>query len=253
MKKKIKIAIIDKHPLICSALSYFLGREADLDVVGSYVDVENLTADKEFESMEVIIMEYSLGNKNLDGLMLIKRILKSSPDVKLIVYSENESIAIVREAIYAGARAYIGKSKGIETILKAIYFVNSNAGLFLPENLKKELIKSTTYNPLKFQSYSIQGFSTIDTLNRMNSLSTREVEVIRCMLEGRSVTEVSIKFSRSRKTISCQKLSAYRKLGIKSDVELFQYRDFIVNSDVDCFGEHLDNHSMNFLAKPFVI
>ncbi|MEV8761136.1 helix-turn-helix transcriptional regulator, partial [Klebsiella pneumoniae] len=61
-----------------------------------------------------------------------------------------------------------------------------------------------------------------DSLSDMPSLSPREREVLRCCLDGMSVTDIAEKFARSVKTISGQKQSAFRKLGVRSDNELFK-------------------------------
>lgn len=60
-------------------------------------------------------------------------------------------------------------------------------------------------------------------------LSPKEREVLRCCLEGLSVSQVAIKFSRSRKTISGQKQAAFRKLGIRTDTELFKLQVHLKN------------------------
>gem|GEM_PF-3949252 len=54
-------------------------------------------------------------------------------------------------------------------------------------------------------------------------LTLKEQEVLRCFLDGMSVNSIAAKFSRSASTISTQKQSAYRKLGIRSDCELFKF------------------------------
>lgn len=56
-------------------------------------------------------------------------------------------------------------------------------------------------------------------------LSPKEQEVIRCFLTGMTVTDIAEKFSRSLKTVSGQKQSAMRKLGLKADHELFIIKD----------------------------
>jgi DNA-binding NarL/FixJ family response regulator len=58
-------------------------------------------------------------------------------------------------------------------------------------------------------------------------LSVKEREVIRCFLEGMSVTQIARKFNRSTKTISTQKSTAFRKLGVTSDGELFKIKHML--------------------------
>jgi len=59
------------------------------------------------------------------------------------------------------------------------------------------------------------------------ALSPREHEVLRCTLDGMSTSDISAKFSRAMSTISTQKKSAYQKLGIRSDAELFKIRNLL--------------------------
>lgn len=54
------------------------------------------------------------------------------------------------------------------------------------------------------------------------TLSPKEREVLRCCLDGMSVSQISRKFMRSMKTISGQKQAAFRKLGVRTDAELFK-------------------------------
>ncbi len=64
----------------------------------------------------------------------------------------------------------------------------------------------------------------LSTLLQMNACPTpKEQEVLRCFLDGMTVNSIAAKFSRSASTISTQKQSAYRKLGISSDSELFKF------------------------------
>lgn len=226
MSSKIHIAILDKQPLIRSALSYFLGRENDIAVVGTYSNRETLIADSNFLKVDTLIMDYSLGNI-FDGIMLIKNLLFRHPELKIIIYSAQESIAIVQEAIAVGVKAYIGKSKGHEDLLAAIRKVSRHGDICLTPDLK--LLLATFREPERSMhefilSKDLEGIEKL----KLQKLSTREIEVIRCMLEGSNITEISNKFARSRKTISGQKQSALRKLGLKSDMELFLYRDFIL-------------------------
>ena len=50
--------------------------------------------------------------------------------------------------------------------------------------------------------------------------------MIRCYLDGLSITQIAGKYARSRKTISGQKQTALRKLGLRSDLELFKYKQY---------------------------
>ena len=56
----------------------------------------------------------------------------------------------------------------------------------------------------------------------LSTLSIREREVLRLCIGGLTVTCIAARFGRSSKTVSTQKQAAYRKLGLKSDMDLFR-------------------------------
>ena len=74
-----------------------------------------------------------------------------------------------------------------------------------------------------------QDLDSTNMLALSPDLSKREQEVLRCCLDGMSVTQIAVKFSRSIKTISSQKQKAYKKLGIDNDYELFKIREKLEN------------------------
>ena len=59
-------------------------------------------------------------------------------------------------------------------------------------------------------------------MTSLETLSPKENEVLRCFLDGLRISQIASKFSRSIKTISGQKQAAFRKLGIRTDAELFK-------------------------------
>ncbi|KAF0855677.1 hypothetical protein Y788_11435 [Pantoea dispersa 625] len=80
----------------------------------------------------------------------------------------------------------------------------------------------------------ITGNLSADNVQRavsLKMLSPKEQEVIRCFLAGMTVTDIAEKFARSLKTVSGQKQSALRKLGLKADHELFIIKHELLKGD----------------------
>ena len=80
------------------------------------------------------------------------------------------------------------------------------------------------------ETYLPPFLTAVPPTRRSSPLSPREWEVIRCFLDGMSVSQIAAKFNRSLKTISTQKSTAYKKLGIQSDAELFKMRDQVLQA-----------------------
>ena len=128
--------------------------------------------------------------------------------------------AIVNLAIGAGANGFLGKSQPVEDLTVAIRTVASGQ-LYLSSMMAFKLDKKPVSGQERTSANGDDPSG--DTLLVSNvALSPKEREVLRCCLEGLQVSQIALKFMRSRKTISGQKQSAYRKLGIRTDVELFR-------------------------------
>ncbi|MNV94071.1 Transcriptional regulatory protein RcsB [compost metagenome] len=92
--------------------------------------------------------------------------------------------------------------------------------LYLSPSMAAEL-DSTPKMPTAIPEAGEAG-ENIGMLVNYPALSPKEREVLRCCLEGMSVSQIAIKFLRSRKTISGQKQAALRKLNVRTDTELFK-------------------------------
>lgn len=216
----LRVAVLDDHSLIRLALKSRLAREAEFKIVGVYAgSAELLSAMREIE-IDLLILDYKLHDGELDGLHLIRQLRKQYPDLKILISSSEERPAVINMAIGAGACGFFGKSQPVDDLIKAIR-TTASGRLYLSAQTAFDL------RSLPVCGNEPQGLETpftphTDTLLNNPLLSPKEREVLRCCLEGFGVTQIALKFYRSRKTISGQKQSAYKKLGIRGDAELFK-------------------------------
>ncbi|KJZ71911.1 hypothetical protein HIM_08667 [Hirsutella minnesotensis 3608] len=131
---------------------------------------------------------------------ILKAVKTSYPTLQVICLAPTPApemlIALVREKIIAGFVAKGGKTEetvsAIETILEGHVDSSPAEAAFTPTEAR---------------------------------LTPREKEIIRCYLNGMTITQIAAQFHRSVQTVSTQKQNAYRKLGIRSDAELFKMKD----------------------------
>ena len=216
----LRVAVLDDHSLIRLALNSRLSREADFAVVGVYSGSAELISALRVLTIDLLVLDYQLHEGELDGLNLIRMLRKQHPQLLILISSSSEKPAIVNLAIGAGANGFLGKSQPVDDLVVAIRTVASGQ-LYLSSMMAFELDKKPVSGQ---ESTSANGDdSPSDTLLVSNvALSPKEREVLRCCLDGMQVSQIALKFMRSRKTISGQKQSAFRKLGIRTDVELFR-------------------------------
>ena len=115
----------------------------------------------------------------------------------------------------AGAHGFVGKKQNLAELVAAIRCVF--AGKFYLCDRMVALISTRWMSSLLSPDEAVKNPE-----DRLSVLSPRESEVVRCYLAGLTVTQISQKFSRSIKTISGQKQSAFRKLGVRNDIDFFK-------------------------------
>ncbi|AZD30813.1 response regulator transcription factor [Pseudomonas chlororaphis] len=220
----LRVGVVDDHPLIRKAVQYSLENEPDMVLTASCKNRDDIIPYLARGEVDILVLDYLLkGSDNTDGLQLVKHLTLNYPDVKILLYTSVESPAVVQLVMKAGVKGFIGKSKELEELIHAIRYVAAGK-TFLTADMQHELDKLAVVDKsmLPFIPIRVEG-EEAEVLIR--ALSPREVEVIRCYLEGQSISDIAAKYNRSRKTISGQKQSALRKLGLTADVQLFKFKD----------------------------
>ncbi|MBU4634019.1 response regulator transcription factor [Pseudomonas chlororaphis] len=214
----LRIAVLDDHSLIQLALKLRLSREADFKVVGVYSNSQSLLAELPGLEVDLLILDYALGDNELDGLNLLRMIRRRYPELLILISSSAEKPSVVNLTLNAGASGFFGKSEEVERLIEAVRKVAAGE-VYISPLLAYEL--GRTPNDAR-ESVTDDGLRGGEVLLADPVLSPKEQEVLRCCLEGMSVSQIAHKFSRSMKTISGQKQSAFRKLGVRTDAELFK-------------------------------
>jgi len=214
----LRIAVLDDHSLIQLALELRLSREADFKVVGVYSNSRDLLEALEKIEVDLLILDYVLSDNELDGLNLLRMIRRRFPDLYILISSSAEKPSVVNLTLNAGANGFFGKSEEVERLVEAVRKVAAGETYVSPL-LAYELGRDPNCAREPVTDEDAKGAEVLlsDPL-----LSPKEQEVLRCCLAGMSVSQIARKFSRSMKTISGQKQSAFRKLGVRNDTELFK-------------------------------
>lgn len=196
-----------------------LSKEVDLEVVGSFGTGRELLEALAQRPVDVVVMDFVLGPSDIDGLSLIQTLNRRFSKCKCIVVSSHYTPATVALALRAGSWGVLGKTQKLTELVAAIRTVALGRIYLQPCMLPGLQGVHPVFNVANMKSRVELSFPM-----RLNaSLTPKEQEVLRCFLDGMSVNSIAAKFSRSASTISTQKQSAYRKLGIKSDSELFKF------------------------------
>lgn len=164
---------------------------------------------------DVIILDLNLPKKNGFEVVKILKIKLNNPKI-LILTMHNES-NIVKKVLNEGVLGYILKSAGIEELTQAIVSVNNNEYFYSNE------ISQILLNNRK------NSFNSSLT-NDVNTLSKRELEVVRWIAKGDSDKLISQKLNISHRTVGNHRQHILQKLGLRNSIELAV---FAVHNNLD--------------------
>ena len=218
--RPLRIAILDDHPVVRAGMSAYLSQNRDIVVIGEYETSRDLIQALANQTADVLLIDYSLGPAEVDGISLIKTLRIKFPDARILVFSALYDPATVALALRSGAHGFVGKGGREEEIVLAVRKVAAG-GTYCDAQMTYLLSGASTEQtdpPPGDLALLPSACGVLDGA----SLSDREREVIRCLLAGMTISDIAVKFGRSPKTISAQKGTAYRKLGVTTDNGLFK-------------------------------
>ncbi|MHC8346698.1 response regulator [Pseudomonas sp. RT6P73] len=216
--------LLDNHPIILLGLELCLGSMPDFDVVGCFGKSNLLITALRNQEVDIVLLDFSLAPGDVDGLSLIRGLKTRFPHVRLLVVSAVQDFASVTMSLRCGADGFIGKEVEPEQLIIAVRRVVAGK-IYLSKSMSNLIYIQTVF--AQEQSEQDMEHEGLNLSAVSSSLTFREHEVLRCYLEGMSVTEIADKFSRSIKTISTQKQSGLKKLGLRNANELFKMRHYL--------------------------
>jgi len=204
---KIRVFLVDDHPIVRRGFQLLLGMEPDLMVCGEAdsgpAALEKIIALKP----DVAIVDLSLKASN--GLELIKQIRAQSLKLKLLVFTMRDEGIYAERALRAGADGYITKEEGTEKAIQAIR-VLLGGKRYLSDKMADKMMESLVGN-------GPRGEGAVE------SLSDRELEVLELMGSGLGSREIATKLRLSIKTIESHREHLKAKLGLTRASELVSY------------------------------
>jgi DNA-binding NarL/FixJ family response regulator len=206
-KQRVRILLVDDHPLVRERLAEIINREADLTVCGEAEDRHEALAAIPTKRPDLAIVDLTL--KNSDGLELIKDIRVRWPKVRMLVVSMHDESLYAERVIRAGALGYITKQEATRKILVAIRRVLAGS-VYLNETTAYHIISRLT-------SRAASVGATPPEL-----LSDRELRVFDLTGCGLSTSEIAARLHIAVKTVETYRARIKEKLKLKDSCELLR-------------------------------
>ncbi len=203
----LRILLADDHELTRSGLRFLLEQQPDWTVCGEASNGRLAVEMAEKLQPDFAILDVSM--PGLNGLEATRQILKSRPRTKILIYTMHETERIILDALEAGARGVVLKSDVGENMTAAVQSIAAGKRFFT-----SSVIETVVDAYLSRRDAGRQDGGT---------LTTREIEVVQLLAEGKSNKEVgSILFITDR-TVEGHRREIMRKLELGSTADLVRY------------------------------
>lgn len=173
MSTPVRVIIVDDHAIVREGLTMLLSEEPDIEVVGEARDgVEALTKINHLQP-NVVLMDLVMPNK--DGIAATAEIRQKHPDCQVLVLTSFAEDQRVPDAIQAGAVGYLLKDVLRADLLRAIHAAARGEPTLHPEA----------------QRQLMQQVAAPDPPNLLDTLTDREMDVLRLISQGNSNKEIA--------------------------------------------------------------
>lgn len=197
----VRILLCDDHKIVRDGLKRILAATADLEVAAEASSGDEALALVKANDYDVAMVDMSM--PGLSGLDLIKRLKIEKPALKLLVLSMHGEQQYAARALKAGASGYLNKDSAGEQLVLALRKVAAG-GVHITDAAAASLLQASGKPPHE-------------------TLSDREFEVMRLLVEGLGPTDIGERLHLSVKTVSTHKTRILEKLGLGSTAELVRY------------------------------
>lgn len=211
MKPPKTVLLVDDHPLFQEGIKGLLQATPGFEVIGEAGSAREALDLARKRPADLAVVDISLPDKS--GIELTRALCSLCPQMQVLIVSMHTHMDYIVEAFQAGAKGYITKEssrerlvQGLEKVAGGDYFVDST----LSHRVVRLILESS------------RGETRISD-EKYGSLTPREEEVLRLLVEGFTNAEIAETLYISPKTVENHRSSIMSKLGLNSVLELVRY------------------------------
>lgn len=201
----IKILIVDDHAIVGAGLKQFLSSAGGFEVTGQAHSGAEALAMLHTGSWDLLLLD--IGLPDMNGIEILKIVKREQPELPVLVFSMYAEDDFAMAALEAGAVGYLPKDSAPEEILSAIRRASSGERYLSPA-LADKLLNGSVRQAKKLPH---------------ESLSPRELDVMRMLGKGAPLTEIAERLHLSPKTVSTYRARILEKMQFGNNSDITRY------------------------------
>jgi len=202
----IKVLLADDHSIVRAGLRRIIEESGDMEVMAEASDGREAIEQIHKQLPDVAVVDISM--PGLDGLEVVSQLGAHYPQLPILILTMHEEGQYVVRAIEAGAMGYITKQSAPEQLVKAIRKVHGGSRYVTDEAAEALALRIAK---------GAQGQSSLD------SLSMRELQVLRRLAMGHTNREIARAYHISIKTVDTYRSRLLKKLDLRNNAELSRF------------------------------
>ncbi len=202
----IKVLLADDHSIVRAGLRRIVEESGKMHVVAEAADGREAIQLVQETAPDVAVIDISM--PGLDGLEVIAQLQAQHPKLPILVLTMHEEGQYVVRAIQAGALGYLTKQSAPEQLVKAI----------------RKIYKGQRYiTDEAAESLALRVAKGSDGKSPLDSLSMRELQVLRRLAMGHTNREIASAYNISIKTVDTYRARLLKKLALRNNAELSRF------------------------------
>ncbi len=202
----IHLAILDDHQIVIDGLKLLLKANPELYIAAEATSAEEMLKQLAIKKIDVVLTDITMPH-GINGYEFSLKVKQEFPHIKILALSMSEEGGMITKMIeVAKVDGYIPKSAGHQELLAAIKAISSGRKYFSIDAL---------------QQYEV--YKNIKTENLDLNLTTRELEIIQCIIKHYSNKQIADTLFISERTVETHRKNIYRKTQTKGEASLIQF------------------------------
>lgn len=208
---KITIGVFNRQKIMQEALCSLLSVNEDYEAIALVRNLSSLA--EELHATPPNILLFSLSSSGFDELKLISQLHSSYPKMGILILSSENDEDLILKTIKAGAKGFLDKEAGYKELSEAIYTIRAGYDFY-----------SETITHLLLGKY-LKKIKTKESLTDpgVESLSARQIEIIRLWGNNMSNKEIADKLFISVRTVESHKNHIMQRLNLKTNIDMIKF------------------------------